>query len=219
MKELFTTELTESISGSGIIAVLVVERTEDAKPLTEALLEGGVDVFELALRTPEALLCLKVITDSFPEATVGAGTVLTMNDVEKVKEAGARFAVSPGFNPTVVAKAKETGLPFAPGICTPSDIEGAIELGCRLLKFFPAETTGGLKHLNSMNAPYKHLGLSYIPLGGLNIGNAADYLADPSVMAIGGSWIAKTDLIQARDWKQITRNAVKAKNLVKRLKS
>ncbi|MEA2013221.1 MAG: bifunctional 4-hydroxy-2-oxoglutarate aldolase/2-dehydro-3-deoxy-phosphogluconate aldolase [Verrucomicrobiota bacterium] len=215
MKDLFTPQLMDKISTSKIIAVLVVEKLADAVPLAEALLQGGIDILELTLRTPQALECIDVISTSFPEITVGAGTVLTPQMVCNAKEAGAKFAVSPGFNPMVVKKAKDIGFPFAPGVCTPSDIEGAIELGCRLLKFFPAETIGGLKHLNSMAAPYKHLGLSFIPLGGLNVNNVSKYFADPSVIAIGGSWLAKPDIIKAKKWEEITQNAIEAKKLVK----
>ncbi len=214
MQKLFTQELLNKITASKIIAVLVVENTDDMIPLTEALLKGGIDSFELTLRTPNALDCIRLVKEQFPEITLGAGTVLTTQDVCNVKEAGADFAVAPGFNAKIVAKAKEVNLPFAPGVCTPSEIEGAVELGCRLLKYFPAETMGGVKHLNSMVAPYKHLGLSFIPLGGLNLNNELTYMNESLVAAIGGSWIAKADLIASKNWEQITKNALEAKQLL-----
>jgi 2-dehydro-3-deoxyphosphogluconate aldolase/(4S)-4-hydroxy-2-oxoglutarate aldolase len=138
---------------------------------------------------------------------VGLGTVLTIEQVDRAVAADAAFAVAPGFNPNIVRAAKAAGLAFAPGIVTPSDIEGAAELGCNLLKFFPAEPSGGIAYLNSISAPYAHLGLEYIPLGGLDEGNFTRYLSLKNVPAVGGSWIAPRDLIQKKEWSTITANA------------
>lgn len=207
MKRLFTEKMLERIKNSGIIAVLVIDNEEDAVPLAEALLAGGINIMELTLRTPAALGAIKRVKANCPDMMCGAGTVLTVDQVEQLAEAGADFAVAPGMNPKVVAKAKSIGLPFAPGISTPSDIEAAIEHGCRLLKFFPAESAGGLKHLKNISAPYNFLNLQFIPLGGLNIDNMATYLDSPSVIAIGGSWIAKQEVIKANNWELITANA------------
>ena len=218
MKELFNEKLTGRIEACGVIAVLVIDRVEDAVPLAKALLAGGIDVMELTLRTPAAIEALKEIKRNVPEMIAGIGTILTPEQVMEAKAAGAEFGVAPGMNPRVVAKAKEAGLPFAPGICTPSDIEAALEHGCRLLKFFPAETSGGLAHLKNMSAPYMHLGLKFIPLGGLDQNNLASYLADPSVAAVGGSWIAKRDMIKANDWAAITAAAAKATETVKAIR-
>ena len=214
MKELFSEKLTGRIEACGVIAVLVIDRAEDVVPLAKALLAGGIDVMELTLRTPAAIEALKEIKRNVPEMIAGIGTILTPEQVIEAKAAGAEFGVAPGMNPRVVAKAKEAGLPFAPGICTPSDIEAALEHGCRLLKFFPAETSGGLKHLKNMSAPYMHLGLKFIPLGGLDQNNLASYLAEPSVAAVGGSWIAKRETIKANDWAAITAAAAKANETV-----
>ncbi len=218
MKELFNEKLTGRIEACGVIAVLVIDRVEDAVPLAKALLAGGIDVMELTLRTPAAIEALKEIKRNVHEMIAGIGTILTPDQVMEAKDAGAEFGVAPGMNPRVVAKAKEAGLPFAPGICTPSDIEAALEHGCRLLKFFPAETSGGLAHLKNMSAPYMHLGLKFIPLGGLDQNNLASYLADPSVAAVGGSWIAKRDMIKANDWAAITAAAAKATETVKAIR-
>ena len=207
MKTLFTEEILERINKCGVIAVLVIDNEEDAVPLAMALLAGGINIMELTLRTPAALGAIKLVKENCPDMMCGAGTVLTVEQVEQVAEAGADFAVAPGMNPKIVAKAKSIGLPFAPGISTPSDIEAAIELGCRLLKFFPAESAGGLKHLKNISAPYNFLNIQFIPLGGLNIDNMATYLDSPSVIAIGGSWIAKREVIKANNWELITANA------------
>ena len=218
MRNLFSEKLTGRIEACGVIAVLVIDRVEDAVPLAKALLAGGIDVMELTLRTPAAIEALKEIKRNVPEMIAGIGTILTPEQVMEAKAAGAEFGVAPGMNPRVVAKAKDAGLPFAPGICTPSDIEAALEHGCRLLKFFPAETSGGLKHLKNMSAPYVHLGLKFIPLGGLDQNNLASYLADPSVAAVGGSWIAKRETIKANDWAAITAAAAKATETVKAIR-
>ena len=215
MNKLFTEEMLKRISKTGVIAVLVIDDEEDAVPLAHALLGGGVDIMELTLRTPAALGALRRVKAEVPEMMCGAGTVLTVEQVDQVSDAGSDFAVSPGMNPKIVARAKEIGLPFAPGICTPSDIEAAIELGCRLLKFFPAESMGGLKHLKNISAPYNYLGLQFIPLGGLNQDNMGSYLDSPSVIGIGGSWIAKKDVINAKNWDVITANAKAATEVVR----
>ncbi len=139
---------------AGVIAVLVIDDADDAVPLARALITGGVDCIELTLRTPIAIDAMKRIRVEVPEMFVGAGTVLTPEQVNEVKAAGAAFGVAPGMNPRVVAEARRIGLPFAPGICTPTDIELALEQDCRLLKFFPSEPSGGLAYLRSIAAPY-----------------------------------------------------------------
>jgi 2-dehydro-3-deoxyphosphogluconate aldolase/(4S)-4-hydroxy-2-oxoglutarate aldolase len=218
MHNIFTAALVEKIEKSGVIAVLVIDRAEDAVPLAEALLEGGISMMELTLRTPAALAALDKIKRNVPEMSAGIGTVLNVGQLKDVKSAGAEFAVSPGFNPRVVKAALDMKFPFAPGISTPSDIEGALELGCRLLKFFPAETGDGMKHLKSMAAPYMHLGLKFIPLGGLSPHNMPSYLESPLIAAVGGSWLAKRDVIKANDWKTIKNNALKASEAVSKIR-
>lgn len=206
--------LNKTISESGIVAVLVIDDAANAVPLARALLAGGVNVMELTLRTDAAIDSLKAIKAEVPEMIAGIGTVLTPDQVKAAHEAGAAFAVAPGFNPRVVGAAKEVGLPFAPGICTPSDIEGALEFGCNVLKFFPAETSGGLPHLKNIAAPYQHLGISYIPLGGVSAKNLSTYMGSPLVAAVGGSWLAKRDVIAAQDWDTITGNAREARDII-----
>jgi 2-dehydro-3-deoxyphosphogluconate aldolase/(4S)-4-hydroxy-2-oxoglutarate aldolase len=150
-----------------------------------------------------------------PEMVVGVGTILTPETAVAVKKAGAHFGVAPGMNPRVVKAAREAGLPFAPGICTPSDLEAAIELGCRFVKFFPAEAAGGVTYLKSMAAPYNHLGIRYFPLGGVNSENMLDYLAEDNVPTVGGTWIVAKNLVQNEDWAGITAAAQKVVNTLK----
>jgi 2-dehydro-3-deoxyphosphogluconate aldolase/(4S)-4-hydroxy-2-oxoglutarate aldolase len=185
----------------------MIDRVEDAVPVARALLAGGVDVMELTLRTPAAMDSLRAVKAEVPEMLAGVGTILTPAQVVEVHAAGADFGVAPGVNPRVLQAAHDAGLAFAPGIMTPSDIEASIEFGCQILKFFPASTSGGLAHLKNIAAPYQHLGLRYIPLGGIKQGNMGDFLASDLIAAIGGSWLASKALIEAQDWSAITANA------------
>jgi len=189
---------------TGVCAVLIIEKVQHAVPVAEALLAGGVDAMELTLRTPAALGALQEITAKVPEMLAGMGTVLTTEQVRQVVDGGAAFGVAPGMNRAVVEAALLSGLPFAPGICTPSDIERALEYGRRWLKFFPAEPCGGLKYLEAIAAPYQHLGVKYIPLGGVNEANCAQWFASRHVGAIGGSWLAPKELLAAGDWAGVT---------------
>nr|WP_237763935.1 bifunctional 4-hydroxy-2-oxoglutarate aldolase/2-dehydro-3-deoxy-phosphogluconate aldolase [Terrimicrobium sacchariphilum] len=210
----FDPSLAAKIEKCGIIAVLIIDRVDDAVPLARALLAGGVNVMELTLRTPAAIDALKAITAEVPEMVAGVGTVLTPAQAKLAKESGAAFAVAPGFNPRVLDAAREQDISFAPGVLTPTDIELAVEGGCKLLKLFPAEPSGGLKYLKAVAAPYAHLGLKYIPLGGLNSANMGSYIADPLVAALGGSWLAPKDLIKAGKWDEITRLAKESTEII-----
>ena len=199
MNTTFPESLLKIIRQQKIIAVVVIDDAEDAVPLAAALMHGGISAIELTLRTPSAFESLQRIREHCPEMIAGLGTVISPGQVEQAAAAGAAFAVAPGLNPNVVRAAQEAGLPFAPGIATPSDIEAAVELGCKLLKFFPAEPSGGVAYLNSIAAPYAHLGIEYIPLGGLDVSNFTRYLAMKNVPAVGGSWIAPRNLIQNKE--------------------
>ena len=203
LSPLFDPALADKIAEAGIVAVLVIDDAGDAVPLTRALLEGGVGVMELTLRTPAALDALRHIRREVPEMVAGIGTILNVDQLHAAHEAGAAFGVSPGCNPRLLSAAREAAFSFGPGISTPTDIEIAVEHGCRLLKFFPAEQLGGLSYLRAMAAPYAHLGLRYIPLGGLTEANAGTYLNDPLIGAIGGSWIAPREAIKSNDCKTI----------------
>jgi 2-dehydro-3-deoxyphosphogluconate aldolase/(4S)-4-hydroxy-2-oxoglutarate aldolase len=215
MPPLFKVELCRQISDCGIIAVLILDRVQDAVPVAQSLVAGGISAMELTLRTPVALESLKAVRAEVPEMIAGVGTILTPGQVKLAKESGAQFGVSPGVNPRVLAAAREANLSFAPGIATPSDIEAALEHECELLKFFPAEPCGGLPYLNTILAPFLHLGIQFVPLGGLNPANMATYLANPNIAAIGGSWLAPRDLIKAASWKEITNLAARAVETIK----
>lgn len=204
------TTVFERLKRSAIVAVLILDRVEDGVPLAEALLEGGVDAMELTLRTPAAIGALKEIRAKVPGMLAGIGTILTTDQVKEVVDAGGEFGVSPGTNPRIIEAALAAGLPFAPGICTPSDIERALEYDRKLLKFFPAEPSGGLKYLESIAAPYAHLGVKYIPLGGVNPANCNQWLSSPLVGGIGGSWLAPKPLIAAGNWRSVRDAAAQA---------
>lgn len=211
---MFDPVLKERISQSGVIAVLVLDRLEDAIPVAKSLLEGGITVMELTLRTEVAFPALEAIVRDVPEMLVGIGTILTPVQAHEAVDRGAAFGVAPGCNPRVINAARDVGLPFAPGVATPSDIEAAVEAGCRLLKFFPAEAMGGMQFLQAIAAPYAHLGLRYIPLGGLYGGNLDDYASNPLVAALGGSWIATRERIREGKWAEITALARKAQTAI-----
>ncbi len=202
--------LTDRLKKARIVAVLAVNDPAGAVDLAKALCDGGVTALEMTLRTQRAFECVSAIAGAGLPLTLGVGTILTPEQAREAKSRGADFGVSPGCNVRVIDAAAEVGLPFAPGIMTPSEIEQALEHGCKLMKFFPAESSGGMKHLQSMAAPYKHLGISFIPLGGLKLSNMRSYTDSPLVTAIGGSWIAPTSLIDAKDWVQIRKNAEEA---------
>ncbi|MBL8872898.1 MAG: bifunctional 4-hydroxy-2-oxoglutarate aldolase/2-dehydro-3-deoxy-phosphogluconate aldolase [Planctomycetaceae bacterium] len=218
MGRISTNDLHKRLHSSGVIAVLIIDDANDAVPLARALHAGGVDCIELTLRTDSAIESVRRIAAEVPEVVVGVGTILTPQHADAAKDAGADFGVAPGTNPRVIQRAIEIGLPFSPGVCTPTDIEMALELGCRVLKFFPSEPSGGLNYLKSAAAPYMHLGVKYIPLGGVSGKNAEEYLRDPNVMALGGSWLGPRDLIQKRDWAAITKLASEATEIVKRVR-
>lgn len=217
-QQAMTPELIKKIDDAGIIAVLIIDDVKHAVPLVRALLAGGVDTIELTLRTPAALESAKAIKKEVPEMSLGFGTVLTVDQMKAVIDVGADFAVSPGCNPKIIREAQKQGLSFAPGIMTPTDIEMALEEGCRILKFFPAETSGGMAHLTSITAPYQYLGLKFIPLGGCNINNARSYLESDLITAIGGTWLAKRPLIQSENWDAITNNAKEVRTLITQIR-
>ena len=206
-------ELKQNLYKKRIIAVLVIDNVKDAVPTAQALLRGGVDIMELTLRTTKAFEALQAIRTEVPGIIPGVGTILTADQCAQAKNAGAEFGVAPGFNPDVVRAAISEGLPFGPGIATPSDIEGAYQLGCDIQKIFPAEPLGGASYLSNMNAPYSHLGIGYIPLGGVNPGNLKAWLEVPEVIAVGGSWIAQRKLIQECRWDEIERRAREARSI------
>jgi 2-dehydro-3-deoxyphosphogluconate aldolase / (4S)-4-hydroxy-2-oxoglutarate aldolase len=208
----------ERIGRCGLVATLTVDDPGKAVALAKALLAGGMDVMELTLRTSGAFDALSAVKKEVPQMLAGVGTVLETLQLERIVEIGADFAVAPGMNPKIIKRAFELGIPFAPGICTPSDIERAVEFGCKILKFFPAQPSGGMKYLKSIAAPYSHLGLKYVPLGGLNAENMVDYLSNELILAVGGSWIAPRDAINQGDWSRITENTKTAIEKIKEIR-
>lgn len=211
----FPQDLLNRIEGQGVIAVLVIDEPRHAVPLARALLAGGIQVIELTLRTSTAFASLTAIRAEVPEMVAGIGTVLTAEQARQAAAAGASFGVAPGTNRRVIRESRRLGLPFIPGIATPSDIEAALGLGCCQFKFFPSEPLGGLAYLKSLAAPYLHLGVRFLPLGGITAENMNNYLSDPLVWAVGGSWIAPREAVQQEDWAGITARAQKAMRLVR----
>jgi 2-dehydro-3-deoxyphosphogluconate aldolase/(4S)-4-hydroxy-2-oxoglutarate aldolase len=187
-----------------IVPVAVVQDPAFAVPLAEALSAGGLTLIEFTFRTAAAAECIAKIRKALPSMLVGAGTVLTPEHLQAAVDAGAQFGVAPGLNETVVARARELGLPFIPGVMTPSDVERGLTLGCSLLKFFPAEAAGGIKMLKALAGPYAHTGVKFVPTGGIAQANLADYLALPMVAAVGGSWMVEGKLLAEKNWAKIT---------------
>ncbi len=197
--------MLERILAKRLIPVLVLDSAESAEPLAEALLAGGLDIMEITFRTAAAEESVRRIARSFPEILLGAGTLLETGQVRRAHDAGAVFGLAPGLNPEVIAAAHDCGMTFAPGVMTPSEVERALALGCRLLKFFPAELAGGSAMLSALAGPYAHTGVKFIPTGGVSAANLTDYLKLPIVAAIGGSWMVDKQLINDGKWAEITR--------------
>jgi len=194
----------------GLIPVIKIENPDDAVPLAKALIDGGLPAAEITFRTACAAEAIKNITEAYPDMLVGAGTVLTPEQVDAAIAAGSKFIVSPGLNPKVTAYALSKGVPMLPGCSNPSDIEAALELGLTTVKFFPAEAAGGLKMLKAMAAPYGQL--TFMPTGGISADNLLDYLKFNKIVACGGSFMVKDELVKEKKWDEITaltRNAVK----------
>lgn len=208
----------EALRGAGIIPVLVIENVDEGLRLCEALLEGGLKALEITYRTTAAPDVIREAKKRFPEALLGAGTLLGVDQLKQAFELGASFGVAPGFNPAVVEAAAVGGYAFSPGVATPSEIEQAYAMGVRFMKFFPAEALGGVKMLGAITAPYRHLGISFMPTGGVNPGNAGEYLSIPEVAAVGGTWLGKAADVKAGKWEQIARDAREAMELLARVR-
>ena len=194
-------DIVETLKKAGIIPVIVIEDAAKAVPLARALVKGGLPVLEVTFRTAA-------------EAVVGAGTLLTPEMVKAAVAAGAAFGVAPGFDPVVVAEAKEAGLPFVPGIATASELSQALTAGSKMVKFFPAEAAGGVKMIKNLLGAFRFTGVTFMPTGGINLSNVSDYLAVPEIVCCGGTWIVPKDAMAAGDWAAITKLAADAANLV-----
>jgi 2-dehydro-3-deoxyphosphogluconate aldolase / (4S)-4-hydroxy-2-oxoglutarate aldolase len=206
----------QTIARCGVVPVIAIDSVEAAIPLADALLEGGLPLVEITFRTSAAAEVIENICRHRPELLVGAGTVVTTDNLKTATSCGAKFAVAPGLNPGIVDRAKQAGLPFVPGVCTPSDIEQALALGCTVLKFFPAEASGGIEMIKSLAAPYGHLGVRFMPTGGVNVNNLPAYLAVDAVLAVGGTWIAKREDLAAGKWAEIRERCKRAVEVVAR---
>lgn len=193
-----------------VIPVIVLDDANDAEPLAEALIKGGLNIIEVTFRTAAAAESIERIAKAFPEMLVGAGTVVTPEQAKRAVDAGSKFGLAPGTDPETIAYFKKQDIPFIPGVMTPSDIQAAIKAGCQHLKFFPAGAAGGPKLLKAMVAPYANLGVKFCPTGGVSLDNMLDYLAMPEVFAIGGSWLATKAQIAAKDWSTITQQVREA---------
>ncbi|HEV8365087.1 MAG TPA: bifunctional 4-hydroxy-2-oxoglutarate aldolase/2-dehydro-3-deoxy-phosphogluconate aldolase [Gemmatimonadaceae bacterium] len=194
-------DVTQALAAIRIIPIIVIDDPANAIPLARALREGGISCVEITFRTSTAAEALRCITGEFPDLLVGAGTVLTPEQATWAKAAGAKFVVSPGFNPRVVDYCLTHDLPVYPGVCTPTEIETALSRGLRVVKFFPAEPIGGLAYLKAIAAPYRDI--DFIPTGGVNASNLASYLAFKRVIACGGSWMAPAEWIAQQRFDRI----------------
>ena len=210
--------MVETLGKAGIIPVIVIEKEEQAVPLARALVTGGLPVLEVTFRTAAAAGAIAAIRREVPEAVVGAGTVLTQEMVQAAKAAGAAFAVAPGFDPAVVAAAKAEGLPFCPGVATASELSQALTAGCRMVKFFPAEAAGGVKMIKNLLGAFRFTGVRFMPTGGVNLANVADYLAVPEIACCGGTWVVPKDALAAGDYAAIGKLASEASALVRKLR-
>lgn len=208
-------DVVEKLSGIKIVPVLVLEDVRSGLKMCEVLVANGLPAAEITFRTGAAEVIIREAAKEFPELYLGAGTILNVTDLHRAFDAGAKFAVAPGFNPTVIREAVKNSFAFAPGVCTPSEVEQSVESGCEFLKFFPAEAAGGVKMLKSIIAPYRHLGIRFMPTGGVTAVNAADYLAVKEVAAVGGTWLGKAEEIKNGNWERIAaavKEAVKLKD-------
>ncbi len=206
-------EVLKQINEIGIVPVVVLDDAKDAKPLAEALCAGGLPCAEVTFRTEAAEESIRIMASEFPEMLVGAGTVLTTDQVDRAVAAGAKFIVSPGLNPRIVKYCVEKGILITPGCSNASDIELALENGLDVVKFFPAEPAGGLNMIKALAAPY--VNVKFMPTGGINAKNVRDYLAYNRIIACGGSWMVKADLIKNGEYDKITAMCKEAVEIVK----
>lgn len=206
----------EDFEKIGIIPVVVLDDPKDAEPLAKALCENGLPCAEVTFRTAAAEESIKIMSREFPDMLVGAGTVLTTEQVDRAAAAGAKFIVSPGLNPKVVQYCLDKSIPVTPGTQTPSEMEQAIELGLKVVKFFPAEPAGGLSMIKAVAAPY--VDLKFMPTGGINAKNVRDYLSYNKIIACGGSWMVKKDYINAGKWDEVAKLVREAADIVKEIR-
>lgn len=208
--------LIKEISAAGVVPVVKLDNAASAVKLAKALRKGGLNCAEITFRTDAAEETIKRIAEKYPDMLIAAGTVLTAEQADKAMAAGAKFIVSPGLNPDVVRHCKNKGYPIIPGVCTPGEVEKALSLGLKYLKFFPAEAAGGVKMIKAMAAPYTMV--SFMPTGGINTANLADYLSCKAVFACGGSWMVPSDKINNGNFAEIEKMTANAVTLLKEIR-
>ena len=209
-------DMVETLGKAGVIPVIVIEKEEQAVPLAKALVKGGLPVLEVTFRTKAAAAAIAAIRKEVPEAIVGAGTVLTVEMLKAAKAAGAVFGVAPGFDPAIIAEAKAQDFPFCPGIATASELSQALTAGCKMVKFFPAEAAGGVKMVKNLLGAFRFTGVKFMPTGGVNLSNVADYLAVSEIVCCGGTWIVPKDALAAGDYATIEKLAAEAAAIVRK---
>ena len=208
--------MNDKIKSFGVIPVVVLENAEDAKPLAEALVKGGLPVAEVTFRTAAAKESIRIMTENYPEMLVGAGTVLSVSQVDEAVEAGARFIVTPGFDEEVVDYCLSKDIPVFPGVITPTEVTMAVKKGLKVVKFFPASQFGGLKTIKALSAPFGMV--KFMPTGGIDASNLSEYLSSDKIVACGGSWMVKGDLVKAKEFDKIEALTKEAVELVKKIR-
>ena len=208
--------MNDKIKSFGVIPVVVLENAEDAKPLAEALVKGGLPVAEVTFRTAAAKESIRIISENYPEMLVGAGTVLSVSQVDEAVEAGAKFIVTPGFDEEVVDYCLSKDIPVFPGVITPTEVTMAVKKGLKVVKFFPASQFGGLKTIKALSAPFGMV--KFMPTGGIDASNLSEYLSSDKIVACGGSWMVKGDLVKAKEFDKIEALTKEAVELVKKIR-
>ncbi len=206
----------EQVAACGIVPVVVLEDPERAVPTARALLKGGIGAMEITFRTAAAGEAIRKVAAEVPEMIVGAGTVISVEQLHDAVDAGARFIVSPGSDEEIIAEAARLDVPIVPGVVSPSEIMKGLKLGVKLFKFFPAESYGGIKTIKALCGPFPQI--KFIPTGGISLANAADYLKNPKIQAVGGSWMVSKDMIQSGDYEGIAEKSAAATALVREIR-
>lgn len=212
-------KMIETLGNAGIIPVIVIENEADAVPLARALVKGGLPVLEVTFRTEAAAGAIAAICREVPQAIVGAGTILTSGQLRAAKKAGAAFCVSPGFDPIIVEEANSMLMPFCPGIATASELSQALSAGCKMVKFFPAEAAGGVNMIKNLLGAFRFTGVKFMPTGGVNLSNVAEYLSVPEIVCCGGTWIVPKAALASGDWDAITKLATAAAAIARDIKN
>ena len=206
----------EQVASCGVVPVVVLEDEAQAVPTARALLAGGINAMEITYRTAAAKGSVAKVAREVPEVVVGAGTVVNMQNLHDAVDAGAKFIVCPGSDPELIAEAIKLNVPITPGVVTPSEIMMGLKLGLKVFKFFPAETFGGLKTIKALCGPFPQI--KFLPTGGINQANAAEYFKNPKILAVGGSWMVTKDMVAAGDFEGITAKSKAATDLFKEIR-